>query len=102
MKFQSTRPLRGGTSPQDGHTPFLLISIHPPLAGRDRPRPFPPWRGTISIHPPLAGRDEQKQQPPAGRPDFNPPAPCGAGHQSSGIQTATQVISIHPPLAGRD
>ena len=36
VSFQSTRPLRDGTNKISGDTPFTwLISIHPPLAGRD-------------------------------------------------------------------
>ena len=101
-RFQSTRPLRGGTA---GHDSAELVT----------------W---ISIHPPLAGRDPDDVQ---GQPlfaDFNPPAPCGAGplirywaqmemqFQSTrplrggtilrGAAEDARKISIHPPLAGRD
>ena len=34
-KFQSTRPVRGGTSKQEINHPLGIISIHPPRAGRD-------------------------------------------------------------------
>ena len=33
--FQSTRPLRGGTACVQRLSPRRVISIHPPLAGRD-------------------------------------------------------------------
>ena len=55
------------------------ISIHPPLAGRDRCGPPGIWARQISIHPPLAGRDHERLLSPVGDGDFNPPAPCGAG-----------------------
>ena len=37
IPFQSTRPLRGATSPPPPGPPWSLISIHAPLAGRDDP-----------------------------------------------------------------
>ena len=55
--FQSTRPLRGGTGFSPAAIRRDIISIHPPLAGRDR-------------GPPAGVR---------GAGNFNPPAPCGAG-----------------------
>ncbi len=54
--FQSTRPLRGATTPLPSPPSSLSISIHAPLAGRD-----------LSIH-----------GVPAQPIDFNPRAPCGA------------------------
>ena len=35
LKFQSTRPLRDGTSSASVLNRYSKISIHPPLAGRD-------------------------------------------------------------------
>ena len=101
MKFQSTRPLRGGTT---AHLPAAYagpISIHPPLAGRDQPFLIIYIRYLISIHPPLAGRDGYRisafnviqisiHPPLAGRDLYALLCP---GHTA---------ISIHPPLAGRD
>ena len=55
--FQSTRPLRGGTSIHASVARGQGISIHPPLAGRDLRRPICGTRFR----------------------NFNPPAPCGAG-----------------------
>ena len=81
---------------------IIVISIHPPLAGRDVGLLPMPEAKIISIHPPLAGRDKP---PPRGRacgPDFNPPAPCGAGRRSASFSLRVSSISIHPPLAGRD
>ena len=54
--FQSTRPLRGATSAPAAHRRRLPISIHAPLAGRDR---FYQYFDEVSIY-------------------FNPRAPCGA------------------------
>ncbi len=57
-EFQSTRPVRGGTVNVNWKIVALIISIHPPRAGRDdngcaSDRPAE----KISIHPPRAGRD---------------------------------------------
>ena len=57
-EFQSTRPLRGGTSVLTGPSLNRLISIHPPLAGRDKGLLVTLRFADISIHPPLAGRDD--------------------------------------------
>ena len=79
--FQSTRPVRGGTY-DNVRLPILMrISIHPPRAGRDL---HPCWiqvPSRISIHPPRAGRDDNHPQDSRITVHFNPPAPCGAGHQ---------------------
>ena len=103
----------------------LIISIHPPLAGRDDVirRRHPVY--DISIHPPLAGRDSeggtkmseslfQSTRPLRGgtRPtssksrisrNFNPPAPCGAGPLSSKTACGART-NFNPPApcgAGR-
>ena len=101
------------------------ISIHPPLAGRDKRFDFSSQIGSeISIHPPLAGRDATAAVRLAVGPHFNPPAPCGAGRSRRNTQSlrrtfqstrplrggtkcpqaldVVRLISIHPPLAGRD
>ena len=79
IKFQSTRPLRGGTGVQQRFRGTPAISIHPPLAGRDEASGNDALFDGISIHPPLAGRDLVR------------------------AETERDVlISIHPPLAGRD
>ncbi len=100
--FQSTHPLRGGTT----------ATGHPPVPHR------------ISIHPPLAGWDDTYQMMPHSNHYFNPPTPCGVGlsswnkvkdfiefqstHPLRGgtysqlVHICTMPISIHPPLAGWD
>ena len=55
--FQSPRPLRGGTAADDRLPRHCVISIHPPLAGRDVQRITNANIEQISIHPLLAGRD---------------------------------------------
>ena len=124
--FQSTRPSRGATGTSRLFWDDNDISIHAPLAGRDRlnhvvPPPtayFNPRapRGArreefdrlaaivgISIHAPLAGRDALFCNFRPCSWDFNPRAPRGARRIMDlllGLQTAD--ISIHAPLAGRD
>ena len=100
LKFQSTRPLRGGPFHGFFNGGVVYISIHPPLAGRARLRPHRRLVCAISIHPPLAGRARNKtlilllfcisiHPPLAGRA------------VRGGSQLQQQAISIHPPLAGR-
>ena len=79
-KFQSTRPVRGGTIVPTAKSYSALISIHPPRAGRD---------GQASGG---AAKNEY----------FNPPAPCGAGPEADAGARREHRISIHPPRAGRD
>ena len=100
------------------------ISIHPPLAGRDRALCVPTFCGNhfnppapcgAGLHtirytyrgdhfnPPApcgAGRD--RASPEGRQTDFNPPAPCGAGPPLLPLLPQLFPISIHPPLAGRD
>ena len=56
----------------------------------------------ISIHPPLAGWDLAFLNNGYNVKDFNPPTPCGVGHQNHTCTTTEPDISIHPPLAGWD
>ena len=78
--FQSTRPLRGATEPCTGVFGREPISIHAPLAGRDRT--------------PFCHKEAVKH--------FNPRAPCGARPVARGPYHGLYIISIHAPLAGRD
>ena len=71
--------MRGGTSAAIHIINSSIISIHPPLAGRDVIIPIQGDCSTISIHPPLAGRD-----------------------LTYNFYYDRLLISIHPPLAGRD
>ena len=98
--FQSTRPLRGATD-----VVFLslfqeLISIHAPLAGRDC-EPGGRWRmGQISIHAPLAGRDFGKRWSPRQAADFNPRAPCGARPENCAEVPLASSFQSTRPLRG--
>ena len=58
IKFQSTLPMRGGTSSSVSCSCSVFISIHPPHAGRDPPCKAASDLINISIHPPHAGRDQ--------------------------------------------
>ena len=77
-QFQSTRPVRGGT----------------------RTRPPPLAQCTISIHPPRAGRDVQVLYRAPKSPDFNPPAPCGAGPAMRMISSRTAAFQSTRPVRG--
>ena len=79
-QFQSTRPSRGETEIPPGMPEMTIISIHSPLAGRDR------------ADRTSAGRET----------DFNPLAPRGARQAGLEHDGVDKVISIHSPLAGRD
>ena len=79
IKFQSTRPVRGGTAAALAVPGGSCISIHPPRAGRDGRLERLQCQAHISIHPPRAGRD-----------------------YSHVYLALTEEISIHPPRAGRD
>ena len=77
------------------------ISIHPPLAGRDRCARSSAQTVTISIHPPLAGRDYSSVT--LGSPFFISIHPPLAGRDLDTCRPLQiEEISIHPPLAGRD
>ena len=79
----------------------LLISIHPPRAGRDCKGDFIGWPSYISIHPPRAGRDLTKSRISRAKAiSIHPPR---AGRDVTGLIAALyKRISIHPPRAGRD
>ena len=123
-RFQSTRPVRGGTKERLERLITIKISIHPPRAGRDEQGADCSWSRSISIHPPRAGRDHTRgllttsatgisiHPPRAGRdggPDIKIPHKCisihppRAGRDSRTRQSHSRSrISIHPPRAGRD
>ena len=125
FKFLSTSPLRGTKNSCIVKCSRIIISIHVPLAGDDRPRCCPaPRRGWISIHVPLAGDDAVRSKrsvrlwdfyprPPCGGrlevvaglllPDnFYPRPPCGGRLVRRLCAKKPFVISIHVPLAGDD
>ena len=102
-RFQSTRPVRGGTGICYEYRSEQAISIHPPRAGRDLLRcPLQGFIVLISIHPPRAGRDDQtpEQKPKPKR--FQSTRPVRGGTLRCPLQGFIVLISIHPPRAGRD
>ena len=101
--FQSTRPVRGGTR-MDFICSMLQSNFNPPApcgAGRGWTL-FAPCYNRISIHPPRAGRDLRQHTNQRTGQNFNPPAPCGAGLAAALAVPGGSCISIHPPRAGRD
>ena len=93
--FQSTRPLRGGTACRV--RPVLIVQFQSTRPLRGGTLIAGQWGECIiiSIHPPLAGRDNQTSDRPQVGKDFNPPAPCGAGPGSS---TSSGMFSnFNPP-----
>ena len=79
-KFQSTHPVRGGTSQPTGT------------------RPVPQFQST---HP-VRGGTRQSICSYGVRYHFNPPTPCGVGHCGCAALDDESYISIHPPRAGWD
>ena len=76
--FQSTRLLRGATLKVTHHIIQSAISIHAPLARRDRSISVSCQSGTISIHAPLARRDIKSPAVRVPSRHFNPRASCEA------------------------
>ena len=72
----------------------------PPLAGRDAPWPCRPLPSCISIHPPLAGRDRRSSAFFRPIADFNPPVPCGAGLQHDETNPSDVAFQSTRPLRG--
>ena len=123
-KFQSTRPVWGGTFINCLKLPSGIISIHPPRVGRDRRTFSASWIYLYFNPPAPCGAGLARRSSIGAFSDFNPPAPCGAGHViglwqalhkifqstrpvwggtlSIDQYTVNKPISIHPPRVGRD
>ena len=100
--FQSTRPLRGGTRDVPAQWRIFVISIHPPLAGRDMTGCWRcPYHGTFQSTRPLRGGTRRCSGHRSARPISIHPPLAGRDHRACLI-VQEAVISIHPPLAGRD
>ena len=56
----------------------------------------------ISIHPPLAGRDLAAPKAAQAEKVFQSTRPLRGGTLDDGGGGSDAMISIHPPLAGRD
>ena len=100
LEFQSTRPVRGGTYLVLMEVGSILISIHPPRAGRDPRFRSSLSRRRISIHPPRAGRDPTTILKSLLLIYFNPPAPCGAGRGSRIRTYIYRVFQSTRPVRG--
>ena len=117
--------MRGGTEAYKQVIYLVIISIHPPRAGRDiGSAGF--MRRSWDFNPPAPCGAGPDMEPKVTSTTFyfNPPAPCGAGQKFFGrslhiglFQSTRPVrggtspvsgccakppISIHPPRAGRD
>ena len=86
------------------HIPPAILYFNPraPCGARHRKRQHRQADACISIHAPLAGRDRPLLTAITSPVDFNPRAPCGARHAQAPLQALHGHISIHAPLAGRD
>ena len=117
-------PRAGWDSPEPVQASPRPISIHPPRAGWDI-RPIGSSAAFhISIHPPRAGWDPVKRSKPLSRGifqsthpvrggtlllwtslvrlvDFNPPTPCGVGHEGLCLVVVLLLFqSTHPVRGG--
>ncbi len=123
-RFQSTRPVRGGTFVEQYPQASISISIHPPRAGRDEITvPLAPITKKFQSTRPVRGgtrkssslvphRTFQSTRPVRGGTlwkvtvnefgwNFNPPAPCGAGqHGFDYLRDAKQFQSTRPVRGG--
>ena len=101
--FQSTHPVRGGTSNKWSKRRTKQISIHPPRAGWDFRDDSGAQRLRISIHPPRAGWDEKIDEMSRYLADFNPPTPCGVGPPQSDVTADPKKFqSTHPVRGGTE
>ena len=78
LLFQSTRPLRGATMVNRIIGFADKFQSTRPLRGATLNLSQAAISGYISIHAPLAGRDRNAGRPRTVYRDFNPRAPCGA------------------------
>ena len=100
--FQSTRPLRGATPTAGAQRQGTGISIHAPLAGRDKERFITAGPPEFQSTRPLRGATCISACGRPGGKHFNPRAPCGARPGKTVQVSVAASISIHAPLAGRD
>ena len=100
-KFQSTRPVRGATSPSPPSGGGPSISIHAPRAGRDQAEAkMAEVLDEISIHAPRAGRDDGLDAYARMLTNFNPRAPCGARLGGLGKEMALAQFQSTRPVRG--
>ncbi len=102
-RFQSTLPVRGTTAIRFDGGRWILISIHVPRAGNDRPNlgrltSSAKFQSTF----PVRGTTEDAGHLAAIVADFNPRSPCGERLTGITIPSSFILISIHVPRAGND
>ncbi len=100
--FNPPAPCGAGRIPDNNTGPSRDFNPPAPCGAGRLAAAMLPSGLAISIHPPLAGRDRDALTRQATTSNFNPPAPCGAGPSSHANADDPETISIHPPLAGRD
>ena len=80
----------------------MAISIHPSRVGWDSKEYQALIAGAISIHPSRVGWDVESSPLLASYKYFNPPIPCGMGHDLVFFSPVERLISIHPSRVGWD
>ena len=103
VQFQSTRPVRGATGPEQAPGFENCISIHAPRAGRDNDWPcFARSKSYFNPRAPCGARLVLDLELFLILINFNPRAPCGARLALHDGKAYPWEISIHAPRAGRD
>ena len=101
--FQSTRPVRGGTTNACANGSTAAFQSTRPVRGGTAAitgRTRTAWK--FQSTRPVRGGTITGLALALGFTDFNPPAPCGAGQHLRTQLNDMMRISIHPPRAGRD
>ncbi len=100
--FQSTHPVRGGTTLAGLYEAGAKFqSTHPVRGGTGCSAP--PRRPQQHFNPPTpCGVGPPACPRRSDSPHFNPPTPCGVGHRPAPKPELQTGISIHPPRAGWD
>ena len=100
--FQSTRPSRSATAHYARCRKLIDISIHAPLAERDKGVVvYNQKEGNFNPRAPRGARQEAMKAPTAGE-EFQSTRPSRSATVGRFSQAAPTVISIHAPLAERD
>ena len=79
FQFQSTLPVWGGTIKMRANRIIRIFQSTLPVWGGTASGAHTLLSMVISIHPPRVGRDKPCGHNPAKIGDFNPPSPCGEG-----------------------
>ena len=100
--FQSTHPVRGGTALPEVHRFIISISIHPPREGWDKYLLQKAMSVFISIHPPREGWDINFLLIQGSVSQFQSTHPVRGGTFRLPSDKKIMQISIHPPREGWD